>query len=37
VRSDEKNFHVKIIRHLFKDDELLRKREWNETIPRMFN
>jgi hypothetical protein len=37
VRSDEKNFHVKIIRHLFKDDDLLRKREWNETIPREFN
>ena len=37
VRSDEKNFYVKIIRHLFKDDELLRKREWNETIPRLFN
>jgi hypothetical protein len=37
VRSDEKNFHVKIIRHLFKDDNLLRKREWSETIPREFN
>ena len=37
VRSDEKNFHVKIIRHLFKDDDLLRKREWSETIPREFN
>jgi uncharacterized protein len=37
VRSDEKNFYVKIIRHLFKDDDLLRQREWNETIPRMFN
>lgn len=37
VRSDEKNFYVKIIRHVFKDDDLLRQREWNETIPRMFN
>jgi hypothetical protein len=37
VRSDEKNFYVKIIRHLFKDGDLLRQREWNETIPRMFN
>jgi hypothetical protein len=37
VRSDEKNFHVKIIRYVFKDDDLLRKREWNETIPREFN
>jgi hypothetical protein len=37
VRSDERNFYVRIIRHLFKDDDLLRQREWNETIPRMFN
>ena len=37
VRSDEKNFYVKIIRHLFKDGNLLRQREWNETIPRIFN
>ncbi|MBW2552004.1 MAG: CocE/NonD family hydrolase [Deltaproteobacteria bacterium] len=37
VRSDEKNFYVRIIRYLFKDDDLLRQREWNETIPRMFN
>jgi predicted acyl esterase len=37
VRSDEKNFHVKIIRYVFKDDDLLRQREWNETIPREFN
>jgi len=37
VRSDEKNFHVRIIRHLFEDDALLRQREWNETIPRIFN
>ena len=37
VRSDEKSFYVKIIRYLFKDDDLLRQREWNETIPRMFN
>jgi len=37
VRSDEKNFYVRIIRFLFKDDDLLRRREWNETIPRMFN
>jgi hypothetical protein len=37
VRSDEKNFYVRIIRHLFKDDVLLRQREWSETIPRVFN
>ena len=37
VRSDEENFYVKVTRYLTKDDELLSQREWNETIPRMFN
>jgi len=37
VRSDETNFYVIVIRYLFKDDDLLRQREWNETIPRMFH
>jgi hypothetical protein len=35
VRSQ--NFYVRIIRHVFEDDDLLRQREWSETIPRMFN
>jgi hypothetical protein len=37
VRSDETNFYVTVTRYLFKDDDLLRQREWNETIPRMFH
>jgi len=28
---------VSVIRYLFKDDDLLRRREWSETIPRMFH
>ena len=37
VRSDEKNFHVTIVRYAYENGVLLRKREWSETIPRMFN
>jgi len=37
VYSDEKDFHVTIVRFLFENGTLLRKREWIETIPRMFN
>jgi len=37
VRSDEENFHVTINRYLMNEDELLRQREWKESIPRKFN
>jgi len=37
VSSDEKNFYVTIVRFVFENDSLVRRREWQETIPRMFN
>ncbi len=37
VHSDEKNFYVTVVRYAFENKELLRKREWKEAIPRMFN
>jgi len=37
LHSDNKNFKVTFIRELFENDVLVRKREWKETIPRMFN
>jgi len=37
IRSDEKNFYVTLVRQIFENDRLLRRREWKETIPRMFN
>ena len=37
VRSDEKNFHVTVVRYVYENGKLLRQREWKETIPRMFN
>jgi putative CocE/NonD family hydrolase len=37
IRSDEKNFYVTLVRQIFENDKLLRRREWKETIPRMFN
>jgi hypothetical protein len=37
VRSDEKNFYVTFVRQIFENDKLIRRREWEETIPRMFN
>lgn len=37
VRSDEKNFHVTVVRYVYEDGRLLRQREWKETIPRIFN
>jgi len=37
VSSDEKNFYVTIVRYVFENNSLVRRREWKETIPRMFN
>lgn len=37
IRSDEKNFHVALVRQIFENDKLVRRREWKETVPRMFN
>ena len=37
VQSDEKNFHVTVTRFIYENAELLRQREWKETVPRMFN
>ena len=37
VRSDEKNFSVTVTRFVYENRTLLRRREWTETIPRLFN
>jgi len=37
VRSDAQDFHISVTRHLYEDGRLVRKRAWNEKIPRMFN
>jgi len=37
VYSDEKNFYVTIVRYAYENNTLVRRREWKETIPRMFN
>jgi putative CocE/NonD family hydrolase len=37
LHSDNKNFKVTIVREIFENDILVRKKEWKETIPRMFN
>jgi hypothetical protein len=37
IRSDEKSFHVTFARQIFENDKLIRRREWKETVPRMFN
>lgn len=37
VRSDESNFHVIFVRQIYENDKLVQKREWKETIPRVFN
>lgn len=37
VRSDEKNFYVTVVRYVYENGRLLRQREWQETIPRVFN
>ena len=36
VVSDEKNFHVKIIRQIFEEKKLVRTRRWEAIIPREF-
>ena len=37
VSSDEKNFYVTVVRYVYENGQLLRQREWKETIPRLFN
>ncbi len=37
IRSDEKNFAVTFIRQIFENGRLVRRREWKETVPRVFN
>ena len=37
VISDQGNFYVTVTRHAYENGRLLRRREWKETIPRMFN
>lgn len=37
LHSDEKNFYVTVVRYAFENKEQVRRRDWKETIPRMFN
>jgi len=37
IRSDEKSFQVVFVRQIFENDKPVRRREWKETVPRMFN
>ncbi len=37
LHSDKENFKVTIVREIFENDVLVRKKEWKETIPRTFN
>jgi putative CocE/NonD family hydrolase len=37
LRSDEKNFYITFVRQIFENDQLIRRRQWEEAIPRMFN
>ena len=37
VRSDESSFYVTIVRTLVENGEQVRRREWEETVPRDFN
>ena len=37
VSSDEKNFYITIVRYAYENDTLVRRREWKETVHRMFN
>jgi hypothetical protein len=34
LRSDEESFHVTFTRQISENGELVRKRDWEETIPR---
>jgi hypothetical protein len=36
IRSDAGNFHVTFVRRILENGRLLRRREWQETIPRDF-
>jgi predicted acyl esterase len=36
IVSDEKNFNVKIVRQLFEQNELIKERHWEATLPREF-
>ncbi len=37
VRSDLENFYVNFTRQIFENDQMVRERTWEETIPREFN
>jgi len=37
VISDKENFYITIVRYAFENGALNRKREWKETVPRIFN
>jgi hypothetical protein len=34
IRSEEKSFEVIFVRQVYLNDKLLRRKEWQETIPR---
>jgi putative CocE/NonD family hydrolase len=36
IRSDAGNFHVTFVRRILEKGRLVRKREWQETVPRVF-
>lgn len=36
LHSDHKNFYVVFVREIFENGQLIRRREWKETIPRIF-
>jgi uncharacterized protein len=37
ILSDEKNFHVTFVRQIFENGKPIRRREWKESVPRVFN
>jgi len=36
IRSDARDFHATFVRRILENGRLVRKREWQETIPRVF-
>jgi uncharacterized protein len=36
IRSDAASFHVTFVRRILENGQLLRKRQWQETVPRLF-
>lgn len=36
IVSDETNFHVKIVRQIFEQNELIKERKWEKSFPREF-